>query len=104
MVVTKLRITFKNDRQQYQDKKYCVLPPFGAKKLIIVKKIVISIPLAVLQGRVMSSLKNSVLYLSLQFEYGTPNFPTFPLPDGLTKADLGQKMVDFPERRNFLDE
>ena len=48
--------------------------------------------------------KNSVLYLSLQFEYGTLNFPTFPLPDGVTKADLGRKMVDFPERRNFLDE
>ena len=60
--------------------------------------------MAALQGRVLSNLKNSVVYLSVQFEHGTPNFPTFLLPDGVTKADLGRKMVDFPVRRNFLDE
>jgi hypothetical protein len=30
--------------------------------------------------------------------------PAFQLPDGISRADLGRKMADFPSRRNFLDE
>ena len=48
---------------------------------------------------------HDILHLiSIQFDCGTPgSIPTFALPDGVTRADLGRKMVDFPLRRNFLD-
>ena len=47
---------------------------------------------------------NVIIHLS-QYECGTPgSIPTFPLPDGVTRADLGRKMLEFVSRRNFMDE
>ena len=47
------------------------------------------------------ALQNS---MALQYEFGTPFAPTFTLPNGVTRSDLGRRMVDFESRRNFLDE
>ena len=45
-----------------------------------------------------------ILLFLFQYEFGKGSTPNFTLPNGISRADLGRRMVDFANNRNFLDE